>query len=968
MPEEMQSSFDSAAASQFLEALFRSKPEDHYVCLWTLPAVGSKSEQQTYFSRSIPDIVTAAKRLSKDNNVYFGCGTRKETFPSPKRGKANDVTGIPGLWLDIDIADGAAHKSESNFPDIDTAHEFLKRLGLPPSVLVHSGHGLQAYWLFDSFFDFQNDSQPSYAAAIARDWTLYAQQVAGQMGYTVDSTGDLARVFRLPGAMNLKVPGQPVPCRILEICGKRYSDRALEEHCRKFLHNAESARNTLRATSSDPQAESISVGYWLDKYVREATPGNRHNSGLRLALQLGVLRVNGLATMEECEACIREFGKLTDRPGDPYTDSEVRGAMDIVKNPKYTETPARSKAARKPSTPEQQSKAETAIQEALAKRTADAVYAVAGSLALLSDGKRDDLLKTIKKGVPSVDLRTLKGKISQSNKTARDDKKYKYTNGITAICVDPMTALRETGKQTIFALRRSNRPEYLFVRGGFLVRCKEDEHGQPIIEFVTDAILGSRIADVVDFVCEGEEGDRLLNPPKDVIRYVMSQQRLPFPALEGVTETPVLRKDGTIFAEPGYDVKTGYLYKPADGFSMPAVADSPTTGDVCSALDLLREAVCDFPFVDEASMANTIALMLTPLLSPVVGKTPLTFIDATKWGTGKSLLADIVSIIACGRSVAFTTAPSDKDEWRKKITAILQEGKSFVVLDNLKSAVISESLAALLTMDRWTDRILGRSENISLVNRATWVVTGNNVETDGEIARRTVLVQLDARCSRPHERAHQFKHEELKEWVVENRGRLVAALFTLIRAWYAAGKPAAKTPKMGSFETWVKTVGSILAHVGINGFHENREILLAKSDAESTQWEGFLYRWLELYGDQPKTVSQMKHDLTTAYGFEDVVPDDVSRAIVGTNVNPNKVGKAFRSKLGTRFGNEGVRLVSAGTSHKVALWTVAKDEAPCSEQPCDLEDDLAGCLATGEYESGAAGAVAPDIESDEEFV
>ncbi|MBP7118197.1 MAG: helicase, partial [Candidatus Cloacimonetes bacterium] len=42
----------------------------------------------------------------------------------------------------------------------------------------------------------------------------------------------------------------------------------------------------------------------------------------------------------------------------------------------------------------------------------------------------------------------------------------------------------------------------------------------------------------------------------------------------------------------------------------------------------------------------------------------------------------------------------------------------------------------------------------------------------------------------------------------------------------------------------------------------------------------------------------------TAYGFEDVVPDDVSRAIVGTNVNPNKVGKAFRSKLGTRFGNE----------------------------------------------------------------
>jgi len=49
LPEEMQSSFDSAAASQFLEALFRSKPEDHYICLWTLPAVGGKSVARPRF-------------------------------------------------------------------------------------------------------------------------------------------------------------------------------------------------------------------------------------------------------------------------------------------------------------------------------------------------------------------------------------------------------------------------------------------------------------------------------------------------------------------------------------------------------------------------------------------------------------------------------------------------------------------------------------------------------------------------------------------------------------------------------------------------------------------------------------------------------------------------------------------------------------------------------------------------------
>ena len=115
----------------------------------------------------------------------------------------------------------------------------------------------------------------------------------------------------------------------------------------------------------------------------------------------------------------------------------------------------------------------------------------------------------------------------------------------------------------------------------------------------------------------------------------------------------------------------------------------------------------------------------------------------------------------------------------------------------------------VLTTEFWRDRILGRSENITLPVRQTWIATGNNVRIRGDLARRSYRVRIDTEHERPWER-HEFRHPELLAWVADHRGDILAKLCTMILAYFQAGCPPQNTPHMGGFEQWVTLVGGIL--------------------------------------------------------------------------------------------------------------------------------------------------------------
>ena len=71
--------------------------------------------------------------------------------------------------------------------------------------------------------------------------------------------------------------------------------------------------------------------------------------------------------------------------------------------------------------------------------------------------------------------------------------------------------------------------------------------------------------------------------------------------------------------------------------------------------------------------------------------------------------------------------PRDSEESRKRILAIGLEGSSVVLIDNVEGSIGSETMAAALTCETWTDRVLGISKNATVPMRAVWICTGNNV-------------------------------------------------------------------------------------------------------------------------------------------------------------------------------------------------------------------------------------------------
>ena len=222
---------------------------------------------------------------------------------------------------------------------------------------------------------------------------------------------------------------------------------------------------------------------------------------------------------------------------------------------------------------------------------------------------------------------------------------------------------------------------------------------------------------------------------------------------------------------------------------------NPTREQIASARALLvDELLVDFPFVRDSDRAHAIAAILLPFLRRMIaGLAPIHLIEAPTQGSGKGLLASLISIVSTGLAAEGRTVPENEDEVRKMITAELVTGRPIILLDNLSERRVLESsaLASVVTVPYWTDRLLGESEMLHLRNNALWLMTGNNPRLSAELSRRCIRLRIDPRIDMPWLRGG-FKHPLITEWAQENRSALVHAALTLIQAWIAAGQTLAR--------------------------------------------------------------------------------------------------------------------------------------------------------------------------------
>jgi len=289
----------------------------------------------------------------------------------------------------------------------------------------------------------------------------------------------------------------------------------------------------------------------------------------------------------------------------------------------------------------------------------------------------------------------------------------------------------------------------------------------------------------------------------------------------------------------------------------------------------------------------------------IAGPVPLYLTDKPQAGSGAGLLQRVIGWIAEGREPALKTMPTGP-EMRKEIFASLRNGTRIQIFDNLEDRLSSPELAAALTAVEMTGRILGQTDERTYAVRCFWMCNGNNVVVGGDLARRTFKSRVDPQDPMPWQR-EGFRHPDLLRWVQEARGRILAAVFTLARAWIQAGRPAPeKVPRVGSFEAWRDMIGGILECAGAPDFMTNANEVYLAADEDRVQWENFLQALWNRYGSEPFQPGRVAELLTSqdpaGFPIADSLPDALAEAFHYRRKTFSQVlGMAFKKVDGRHF-------------------------------------------------------------------
>lgn len=301
------------------------------------------------------------------------------------------------------------------------------------------------------------------------------------------------------------------------------------------------------------------------------------------------------------------------------------------------------------------------------------------------------------------------------------------------------------------------------------------------------------------------------DPPNKVLEMLLDRGHWAFPTVSGCINAPTLRSDGSIMDKQGYDDDTGLWYYPNKDITLPAMPPKPTRDDAMEALQVLKKLFVEVPFTDpKLDLAVALAAVLTAVCRGAFDTAPMFMFTAPAMGTGKSYMVDIISHIVNGRWCPVVNLAGPKEEREKRIGSILLDGMPMVSLDNLEHDLNDVVLNQMLTQPVVGVRVLGKSGIVNCEWRGTVFATGNNVQIVGDLVRRGLTCNLNARMATPERR--KFKYDPVNA-ILQDRGRYIAAALTVSRA-YHLDKKVKKVAPLASFERWSHFVKDPLLWLG----------------------------------------------------------------------------------------------------------------------------------------------------------
>jgi len=311
-------------------------------------------------------------------------------------------------------------------------------------------------------------------------------------------------------------------------------------------------------------------------------------------------------------------------------------------------------------------------------------------------------------------------------------------------------------------------------------------------------------------------------------------------ALEAIlARSPVVRAGGVAWTRDGWVSTRGVR---GDYYCVEDVHDVLIEDD---PVEHLWELFRDFPLVDEDARRRVMAAVLTAICAPAIdGPMPAFLVCAHNPGDGKTLLAQLISVLADGRE-AVVPWHDDEDRTRELLLAAYDEPGRVVILDNVRGRLGGSIIETILT----STHIVGARKYERARQYRTdklIVITGNDPRVTPDMARRVVRVQVD--------RGGELPPVDLPDVLAMARARRpewLACIRAILEQWDRVRR---QIPGCRSYEAWSGLIGGVL---GVDWSPIDAARVAAEHDPDALAWMPALEALYARQGASPMSVSEI---------------------------------------------------------------------------------------------------------------
>jgi hypothetical protein len=347
-----------------------------------------------------------------------------------------------------------------------------------------------------------------------------------------------------------------------------------------------------------------------------------------------------------------------------------------------------------------------------------------------------------------------------------------------------------------------------YVRGGSTVRLTKDQEGTAQLIDASPAALASDFETVSTLLKPARAGENVRTTCSESTAKLISKSAAfkdALPSICVLTRCPVLISRGSeLIQVSGYDSESGIF---ADGTTAPEVSLDTARG-------LLSELIAGFRFATPSDRSRALSSLITPAI--VFGglvrgfRSPLDLGEADDSQTGKGYRNKITAALY-GQAVRnVTQRHGGVGSLEESFSTALLRGANFIAVDNVRGKIDSPAFESFLTEDYFSARSPHREAVEIDARRVVVMMTSNKAELTIDLANRSSCVRL---LKQPQGFSFPtYREGDILEHVRANRAQYLGAVFSVIRAWHAAGMPRTNESRH-DFRPWAQSLDWIVQNL-----------------------------------------------------------------------------------------------------------------------------------------------------------